>query len=73
MRKCVQPQGLFICKQTEHNLSEMLLKMNVSKVFLDMQIRSELCPLPAKKNPPHLYACPNPGPTYFAPGIVIFD
>jgi hypothetical protein len=30
-------------------------------------------PSPAKKNPPHFYACPNPGPTYFAPWIVIFD
>jgi len=71
MRKCFQLQGLFFCKQTEHNLSEVLLKMNVSKVFLDMQIISELFP-PLQKKPPHFYACPNPGPTYFAPWIVIF-
>jgi hypothetical protein len=72
MRKCFQPQGLFICKQTEHNLSEVLLKMNVSKVFLDMQITSELFPPPKKKAPPHFDACPNPGSTYFVPWIVIF-
>ena len=71
MRKCLQPQCLFICKQTEHNLSEVLLKMNVSKVFLDMQITSELFPPPQKK-PPHCYPCPNPDLTYFAPWIEIF-
>ena len=53
MRKRFQPQGLFICKQTEHNRSEVLLKMNVSKVFLDMQITSELFPPPPKR-PRHI-------------------